>query len=223
MTGFTYEQLKKLPVYRVAHKMYYNKYPFCVRFKAEKRPNHYYFRNFDLETNVKTFLSGKSAEYRSRYDMSLAIFLLDIDTVEQLYKKFKDRIVSIEAPMNEAQHDKMVEDLNITVRKKLFYKEYRYKIKFCFWKKYNDRGTASVALELLDTCKNSFENENYRLNYSLERLAARAKSGTVHELSPYWGDGTIYFKNYDDVCTIHFLFKNSIDKTTKIVLEKELE
>jgi hypothetical protein len=220
MAEFKYEQLKKLPVYQVAHKMYYNKYPFCVRFKAERKPNHYYFRNFDLETNVKSFLVDKGVEYRSRYDLSLAIFLVDIKSVDQLYKKFKDHIVSIEAPMNETQHDKMVEDLNVTVRKKLFYKEYRYKIKFCFWRKTSD---PDKAFEVIETCRTSFEKENYRFNYSFERLAARAESGTSHKLTTFWGDGTIYFKDYNDVCTMHFLFKDSISKTTKIILEDELK
>jgi hypothetical protein len=223
MAEFKYEQLKKLPVYKVAHKMYYNKYPFCVRFKAEQKPNHYYFRNFDLETNVKSFLVNKDAVYRSRYDLSLAIFLLDIKAVDQLYQKFKNHIVSIEAPMNETQHDKMVEDLNITVRKKLFFKEYRYKIKFCFWRSTSGPDT---AFEVIETCRTSFEKDNYRFSYAFERLVSHMESELshkLHKLTSFWGDGTIYFKNYDDICTMHFLFKDSISKTTKIILEDELK
>jgi hypothetical protein len=90
-------------------------------------------------------------------------------------------------------------------------------------------------IDMLETCEASFEKDSYRLNPTLrnyirnKQMEEEAQNKTpqslfrMHRWIPYSGTATIYLKEYDDVCTLHMLFKNIITSTTKIILKSELE
>lgn len=238
MTNLTFEQLKKLPQYKIAHKMYYKKFPFCVRFYSRLQNYDRWDFNSDAfkadlfaTAEVKRWLKRYTDfEYRTRHDCHLALYLKDIDAVSRVFNRYKDEINIIEGPVSEKHQDTMVSDLNVTVREKLFYNEYRYKVS-----SYLYRPSMDAWIDMLETCEASFEKDSYRLNPTLrnyirnKQMEEEAQNKTpqslfrMHRWIPYSGTATIYLKEYDDVCTLHMLFKNIITSTTKIILKSELE
>lgn len=233
MTKFTYTQLKKLPVFIKAHKMYYKKYPFCVRFKAiDFFQSDGFAEHARNAREIKSFLTRHDVNHRSRLDYHLAIYLLDLDSVFLLYNKLKDDIVSIEGPLNETHYNVLNDDLNVVVRDKLFYNKYRYKISSKFVHTESDQLNG-----LIDTC-NSFEKDSYKFNKVIDSyiknkmldeatnknyVSSRSLYRSRYRYMNYIETATIYLTDYDDVCTLHFMFKNIISSTVKIVLTDEVK
>lgn len=235
MTKLTYAQLKKLPQYQIAHKMYYKKYPICVRFpNAIYAGSHWGSEQWASETKkaseVKHWLRKYcDFDYRTRYDYHLAVYLKDIESLSKVYYRYKTEIQTIEAPATESHHDLMITDLNITVREKLYYKDYRYKVSSFLY-----RNQMDSWLELIDVVESSFEKDSYLMNTTLRNYIKNKKLDQeiqtkspksllrMHRWLPYSGTATVYLKEYDDVCTLHMMFKNIISDTTKIVLKSEL-
>ena len=239
MTKLTYSQLKNLPQYQTAHKMYYKKYPICVRFSRPLQDVSLWGRTEWTEARTESVKKTSEIkrwlrkccdfDYRTRYDYHFAIYLKDIEALDKIYQRYKKEITVIEAPATESHRDMMIEDLNITVREKLFYSDYRYKIS-----SYLYRNNMDVWLEMIDVIESSFQEESYRMNPTLRNYAENKKldeklqSGSqtrslrMRRWLPFSGTATVYLKEYDDVCTLHMMFKNVISSTTKIVLKNEL-
>jgi hypothetical protein len=216
--------------------MYYKTYPICVRFTRSLWDSEEWTKarteSVKKASEVKRWLR-KCCDFdyrtRGRYDYHFAIYLKDIEALDKIYQRYKKEITVIEAPATESHRDMMIEDLNITVREKLFYSDYRYKIS-----SYLYRNDMDVWLEMIDVIKNSFEEESYRMNPTLrnyvenkkldEKLQSRPQTGSLimRRWLPFSGTATVYLKEYDDVCTLHMMFKNVISSTTKIVLKSEL-
>jgi hypothetical protein len=234
MTISTFEQLKKLPQYKIAHKMYYKKYPICIRFSSDEHNGMTgilaWSSSLKKAIEIKSWIQENcKGDYRTRHDYHLAVYLKDIEMLNKIYQQYKKIITSIEAPSTESHHNKMIDDLNITVRDKLFYNEYRYKIK-----SYLYRADMDQWEELIDVIEGSMEADSYRMNPMLreykqnKRLDEDVKSKSpqsilrMHRWIPYSGTATVYLKEYDDVCTLHMMFKDIITSTTKIILKSEL-
>jgi hypothetical protein len=173
---------------------------------------------------IKKYVKTLNLEHKSRVDTHLALYLLDLESVSLIYEKYKDQIEIIESPLNETQKEVMLDDLNVIVKEKLFYNKYRYKINFGF-----RRNDVLILNTLFETCNDSLGLENYKyasnfLYYKniLDKIGTPTPGQQIGRL-PYYGTASIYFKEYEDVCTFHFLFKNNIAKTHKIVLKKELD
>ena len=222
MKKLTFEQLKKLPQYKVAHKVYYKKYPFCVRFNEDIKITSYYDHRYTswistARERKKWILKNINHSHRSRFDCHAAFYFEDISDVAVVFEKFKDEITTIEAPVNENHKDTIVSDLNITTRKSLFYKEYRYKIQlYSFYRGYYKNAVSIDDLkEFLSLCKD-FDDGSYKLNSFLSTYS-------VNGIRPYYGSGAVFLKNYEDVCALHLIHKNIILSTTKIILIDELE
>jgi hypothetical protein len=234
MAILTFEQLKKLPQYKIAHKMYYNKYPICVRFVSTMTTYSYgteaWLDDLKQSKEVRAWLKKYCEfDYRTRHDYHLAVYLKDVEGLSKIYQRYKKIIVAIEAPANESHHEKMIDDLNITVRDKLFYNEYRYKIKSYLYRADMDRWE-----ELIDVVESSMDEDSYRMNPMLReykqnkqldeemQLNSTQSILRMHRWLPYSGTATVYLKDYDDVCTLHMMFKSIITSTTKIILTSEL-
>ena len=88
--------------------------------------------------------------------------------------------------------------------------------------------------ELYEFVLNSFDDNSYMLNntvksYSrLKALENKFSPSTINNslwqrrFIPYTATGTVYLKDYDDVCTIHLMFKQHITSSAKVVLTSEL-
>lgn len=232
-----YEQLKNLSQFKIAHKLYYKKYPFCVRLFSSVGIHRWdfasedWFRDYRRTSEVRRWLKlHADFDYRTRHDMHLAIYLPDIDALSLVYNRYKNEIETVEGPINEQQTDTMLNDLSITVRDKLFYNKYRYKVSSYLYRSDMDQWT-----DLLEVCESSFEKENYKLNPTLKNyihnkmIDQEMRNKQPRSLFrgrrwlPYAGTATVFLTDYDDVCTLHLMFKNIISDTTKIILKSELE
>lgn len=239
MATLSFQQVKKLPQYQMAHKLYYKKYPICVRFFSSCNTHRWHdavaleewrkdlYRYGEITRWLKVHLK---CEYRTRHDGHLAVYLPDLEALSKVFYRYKNEIQTIEAPSNETHRDTMINDLNIIVRDKLFYKDYRYKVSSYLYRRDMDNW-----IELLEVCESSFDENSYKLNPTLKNyIQNKMTEQEMQQLSPsslfkmrrwvpYSGTATVYLKEYDDVCTLHMLFKNIITSTTKIVLKSELE
>jgi hypothetical protein len=90
--------------------------------------------------------------------------------------------------------------------------------------------------EIAEFVTDNFEHGTYKLNsiiteYPRLKLIALGRKAVAAGLvwynhtntMPYVSTGTVYLKNYDDLCTIHMMHKSKITETVKIVLTHEIE
>jgi hypothetical protein len=144
---------------------------------------------------------------------------------------FSKHIVDVAGPYSEKHKDAMLTDLTLLVRDILFHKQYRYKVSFRLF-----RNDMDFFEEIAEFVTDNFEHGTYKLNsiineYPRLKLIALGRkavaAGAVwHQSSstmPYVSTGTVYLKNYEDLCTIHMMHKSKITETVKVVLTHEIE
>jgi hypothetical protein len=228
MTKLTYEQLKNTDQYRVVQKLFYKRYPIAVRFFRSEN-SLIDFSAYQKIREIKRWLKvNNSFDYRTRIDYGLSIYLPDMESLSRVFNRYRYEIEFIDAPLSDKHHDVMVNDLTIVVRKKLYYNTYRYKVSSNLWRndmvKWND---------MITLCQDSFDQTDYKLNNILsfylnykDDINATTQNGLLWPYRPrlpYNATGTIYLKNYDDVCTLHLICKPIITSTSKVTLISELE
>ena len=125
----------------------------------------------------------------------------------------------------------MLSDFTLLVKDKLWYNQYRYKVSFRLTRRDMD-----FFEEIAEFVTDNFEHGTYKLNSVIceyprlklitqgrNQRAASAPWYTPTNALPYYSTGTVYLKNYDDLCTIHMMHKSTITETVKIVLTHEIE
>ncbi len=225
----TYEQLKNKSQYRTSNKLYFNKYPFVVRFFRAEDWNERY-QNYHRIASVKRWLEKNNKfDYRTRVDYGLSVYLADLDSLQRVYNKYYNEIEFVDGPLSEKHQTTLETEPTVSVRKRLFYNQYRYKISSHLLRSEMDKW-----LGIIELCQDSFEQDNYRLNsvmlkyylhykdYDFLRRSSTNGYRKFHMI-PWSGTGTVYLKNYDDLCTLHLMYKSIISSTTKVMLEHELE
>lgn len=236
MTKLSFEQVKQLPNYKIARKLYYKKYPICVRFysSTENRYDNFSSENWRRDLYrygeiTRWIKRNATFDYRTRHDCHLAVYLPDLDAFNLVWSRYRQEIETIEAPASEEHNDTMISDLSITVREKLFYNKYRYKVSSYLYRSQMDKW-----IELLELCESSFDENSYKLNPTLKNyIQNKMTEQEMQKLAPsslfrmrrwipYSGTATVYLKEYDDVCTLHLVFKDIITETSKIILTTEL-
>lgn len=224
----TYEQLKNTSQYRTSNKLYFNKYPFVVRFFRSTDWNERY-QNYYRIAGVKRWLEkNNNFDYRTRVDYGLSVYLADLDSLQRVYNKYYNEIEYVDGPLSEKHQTTLENEPTVSVRKRLFYNQYRYKISSHLLRSDMDKWVGMIEL-----CEDSFEQDNYKLNSMLKWymrykddtfIRRRSMNGYQHyQQMPWSGTGTVYLKNYDDLCTLHLMYKSIITSTTKVMLEQELE
>lgn len=232
MTKLTYEQLKKDSRFTIAMKPWYGKFPFRVSLYGWGTLMHQDWKGVVRRNRqVKARLDESSYEYKHRSDDSFNLYVRDLDAV-QLIVDLADRdILEISGPINESHSDLMIQDLTQSFRNKLFYNRYRYKVS-C--KMYRYEGNMDVFEDIVEFVTSSLDPKTYYLNNTLRQyprwkafeaeLSKTPLNGwSRYRYIPYSATGTVYLMDYDDVCTMHLMFKNEITSTTKVVLIEELE
>lgn len=239
MTISKFEQVRALPGYQISSKLFYKKYPYKInllrhddfyRVKFSNQdlenygintPKSFFNAMYELKSHVSKFLTQENIPCRLRADCSVGIFLEDAESALKVYNRYRDLVSILEGPMNEKQVDTMIEDLNVVVRKSLFHREYRYKLDTSM---YRFEDFSPILKDMISLCENSFEQDSYKLGYSTQRYVDYFnETARTPNYIPYFGNGGFFFKNYQDVCTFHMLFKKYITKTTKTVLHSELK
>jgi|14BtaG_2_1085337.scaffolds.fasta_scaffold00106_11 hypothetical protein len=231
----TYKQLRDIPQYRTTNKLYFKKYPFVVRFFRAADWNDRY-QNYYRIVSVKRWLEKNNHfDYRTRTDYGLSIYLEDLESLYRVYKKYYNEIEFVDGPISDKHQTTMETEPTVSVRKQLFYNKYRYKVSSHLVRSEMDKWTSMIEL-----CQDSFDNDNYKMNSTLKnyinnkeyyknRMGVRGISApsfggyNQYNMMPWSATGTIYLKKYDDLCTLHLMYKNIISSTTKVMLDHELE
>ena len=235
MTKSIYEQLKADSRFTIASKVWYKEFPFRVSFKGWDMFDGGFLNLFHRNSNIKRQMSRLDHEYKSRNDHCFNLYLKEEQALSDVIKYYNDDIIEIQGPLSQNHKDLMVQDLTQSVRKKLFYNKYRYKVS-CHMYKFRDE--MDQFIDIADFVTSSFEPDTYYINSTIRqypRLKAledqykNVGSGSAFRrprwstFIPYSSTGSVYFIDYSDVCTMHLMFKNIITSTTKVVLIEDLE
>jgi len=235
MTKSIYEQLKTDSRFTIASKVWYKEFPFRVSFKGWDMFDGGFLNLFHRNSNIKRQMNRLDHEYKSRNDHCFNLYLKEEQALEDVIKYYNDDIIEIQGPLSQDHKDLMIQDLTQSVRKKLFYNKYRYKVS-CHMYKYRDE--MDQFIDIADFVTSSFEPDTYYINSTirqyprlkaLENQYKNVGSGSAFRrprwsnFIPYSSTGSVYFMDYSDVCTMHLMFKNIITSTTKVVLIEDLE
>lgn len=224
MTQLTYTQLTSLKQFKPVEKLFYKKFPFRATLSGEtlaidKEDDSYFSKMIVLNTlyykKINPWLTNEKIVHKKRSDYSLFLYFLNLEDFSKFYNEYVNLITKIEGPINENQATAMNHDLSIVVRKNLFYKDYTYKLEFnC------NRNELDLYTELDEFCRESLSEGDYRYNFVIKDFIENTYQKTYY---PYWSKGALYLKNYDDLCTLHIMFKSRISETKKVLLTSDLE
>lgn len=233
MTLLTLEQIKNTVPYTMSQKPWYKEYPFRVGFQG-----------WDLFTAsndiagckalhrlIRKTLNAHNIDYKKRDENNYYIYLKTSGDVSLMIELFAKQIIDVAGPYSEKHKDAMLNDVTLLVKNKLWYNQYRYKVSFRLTRRDMD-----FFEEIAEFVTDNFEHGTYKLNsiiceYPKLKLADTFKSKqapnalwyNTTRLMPYVSTGTVYLKNYEDLCTIHMMHKSTITETVKIVLTHEIE
>ena len=233
MTAFTLEQIKSTFPYTVSQKPWYKEYPFRIGFHGWDlfAAVNNISECKTLHRQIRKTLKSHSIDYRKRDDTNYYIYLKTSGDVSLMIELFAKNIVDVAGPYSEKHKDAMLSDVTLLVKDKLWYNQYRYKVSFRLTRRDMD-----FFEEIAEFVTDNFEHGTYKLNsviceyprlkfinQSRNQRAASAPWYATTNLLPYYSTGTVYLKNYDDLCTIHMMHKSTITETVKIVLTHEIE
>lgn len=230
----SFKQLSEDPRFTIATKPWYGKYPFRITFLShgwdgslfDSGWKERYFRN----RSIIKLLDENEEDFRFRNDRNFNIYLKSLESVNYVLSEYSDIILHITGPISQQHSELMMNDLTQSFRDKLFYNQFKYKVSAQIGKW---TGDMDKFLEMSEFVINSFEKNNYYLNSTLKRYPYWKELEELHKNSysygrsfqriPYSATGTVYLKEYDDVCAMHMVFKDIITSTTKVVLIEDLE
>ena len=223
MTKLLFTQLKSDSRYHVTPRAWYRNYTYRIKFDGDNL-----FERLHISKYVSLLIQNQHP-YKSRWaGYNFCIYLQSPEAVFDLLNSFGNTVIEIMGPATPSHASLLVNDETTILRDKLYYGEFRYKISMI---KYRDRDM-KVFGEVHDFILDSFDVNIYRCNSALRnyrRLAEiDSENARKSRSSVYWSNfawratGTVYLKNYDDVCLLHLMFKEHIDSSTKIILIEEL-
>lgn len=235
MTKSIYKQLKDDSRFTIASKVWYKEFPFRVSFKGWDMFDGGFLNLYHRNSTIKRKLTSLEHEFKSRHDRSFNIYVKNEKALADVIYYFNSDISEIQGPMSEDHKDLMVTDLTQSVRKNLFYNKYRYKVS-CHIYRY--RGDMDQFIDIAEFVTSSFDPDTYYLNSAIRQYPRlKALDEQYKNLGPgssfrrprwstfvpFSSTGSVYFIDYDDVCTMHLMFKSIITSTTKVVLIEDLE
>jgi len=236
MTQSALEQLKAHNNYHISKEVWYNKFPYRLSLLGywvdEKTLDKLSLRHSDVyktHVRVKKFLNKSllPIEFRIRSGDAFCVYLKTAEDVTTVMKIIDPIfLLAIHGPISEKQENIMLNDPNVLVKESLYYKKYRYRVDVIRNKK-----NAEFLAELKDFVESNFDVLDYKLNqgfkyyelfHSKNKSASLSIFGSMYT-GPWRYYGSVYLKNYEDLCTLHMMYKNEINKTTKIVTTSEVE
>jgi hypothetical protein len=231
MTKLTLQQLKNHENHKVIKKLYFKKYPYCLRYGNHHSeyidmPLDIRKRNIqDDINNIKAHVRQKfknSKQVRVRHEWtSLSLFFENesdfVDVASSLNRSYKKILFSVETPISNDQIQFMKDNEIVEIREKLIYNKYRYKLES--YRSYTPE-TVDQWIELGKMIQDNFAPEDYKLNYNLYWVLNHPEQ--AHQQLRWIGTLAVYFKNYNDVCSIKFIHNNIIKKMVKVALHSEI-
>jgi hypothetical protein len=231
MTTYTLEQIKSTVPYTVSQKPWYKEYPFRVGFHGWDlfAESDAILEGKTLHRQIRKTLRSHNIDYRKRDDKHHYIYLKTSNDVSLMVELFAKHIIDVAGPYSEKHKDAMLNDVTLLIKDKLFYNQYRYKVNFKVY-----RSDMDFFEEIAEFVTDNFEHGTYKLNsviceyprlklIALGRKAAAAPWYNPSSSLPWMATGTVYLKNYDDLCTIHMIHKARITETVKVMLTHEIE
>ena len=228
MTTLSLEHIRTNTPYTVSQKPWFKEYAFRIAFHG------WDLFNIDSSTvhihkQVRDTLRNSNIGFKQRQDRNYYIYLKSSEDVSLLLEQFENHIIHISGPYSEKHKNTMLSDLSIVVKDNLFYKEYRYKLSFWL-----TRQDMDFFEEISEFVIDNIEYGTYRFNSVIrnypslkERDKMQISPNRWHSLGatiiPFYATGTVYLKSYDDLVTIHMLYKSKITSSVKIVLTTEIE
>jgi len=240
MTLSALEQLKSHKNYHISKEVWYNKFPYRLsllgHWTKEDLLDELGLKHSDVyrtHSVVKKFLIKRTVPIEFRIRSGEHAFCVYLKTAEDIITVMSiiDPVflVEIHGPISEKQESIMLSDVNVLVKESLYYKKYRYKIDVI---RYRDH--AGFLKELKDFIESNFDVSDYKLSqgfrdyevYSSKAIINTGQGATLRGLGLYTGPWryhcAVYLKNYEDLCTLHMMYKKEINKTTKIVTMSEV-
>lgn len=227
----TFEQLNKDTRYTQSEKSWYKHYPFRLSMEgwwlfndernsfATRVPFLREVRNFCAENDMKC-----------RNDSRFQIYCKTLRDVTKVLSRWDEEIIQICGPISQSHHDMILDNLNVVVRDRLYYKDFRYKIS-----SYLYRNEMHNFTDMKSFVVDNFEHDDYKMNPMIKnydrnleletKLSQSSSFGSFawrRRFLPYSGTGTVYFKNYEDMIAYKFAFNEWITDSKKVVLKSEI-
>ncbi len=226
MAVLTLQQIKNLPEFTYATGIYYKKFPWRIQFwQPEFFRRGFYkdlehenawrtcmIRNMDINSLLKNQLGYE--RWKVRRDRKFFVYLTEHNLISKLVDRWGEDILQIQGPINQKHQELMIDNLDLVTKKELWYNKFRYKVSFTRY----GRQTLDILSEIFEFVDETFDANNYQMNHIMKRSIRHIYT---HK-DPYTSTGTIFLKEYDDVATLHLMFKKYITSTKKCVLINEL-
>lgn len=231
MAKLTLQQLKNHENHKVIKKLYFKKYPYCLRYGLHHsqctdmmlRNNPTNIRNDvdDIKAHIRReFKNSKQVRVRQEW-ANISLFFENesdfVDVASSLNRAYKKILFSVETPISDDQIRFMKDNEIVEIRKTLIYNKYRYKLES--YRTYTPE-TVDQWIELGKMVRDNFSPEDYKINFNLSWILNHPEK--AHRDLRWIGASAVYFKNYDDVCSIKFIHNNIIKKMVKVALHSEL-
>lgn len=222
MAKLTLEQIKSRPDFSYSKGIFFKKYPWRVSFWQPDRLFPYNsirnepayrscrIRNMDIESLLHNQLGYEC--WKLRRDSSMFVYLTGSDVISKLIDRWGEDIVQIQGPINERHQELMLSDLTLVTKKKLWYNDFRYKVSFT---RHGGSGMETLS-EIFEFVDSTFEASKYKMNHTMHQSI---KNATIN---PYINTGTVYLTDYDEVATLHLMYKKYITTTAKCILIDEM-
>lgn len=231
---------KLTPTFKHTEKLFYKKFPHRIFFAYDKKDAYDYdllsvieskFKKMHSNKKYRTMAScyypeGFSFEKRVNKCYHGQIFYFDS---QELYDYFlnhnflKHFIVEAQQPINKKQHDDMLDDIKIRVRKKHFFGKYQYKIVFKSYNSRNDiqRNDMDEAREwLINLLKNS-ETVDYA--WKDKPKLQRCFWSDKKEYYPYYPNERLFLNNEKILMAAKLALSQKIKTIEKSVLISDYE
>jgi hypothetical protein len=231
MTLSALEQLKEYKNYQISKEVWYNKFPYRIGLTGYWKTDNGRIglandNIIEMQRRLRKFMKKSAGiEYRIRSDTYFNVYLKTADDVFKIANEVGWNFVEhITGPMSEKQQDTMLADINVIYKNKLYYNLYRYKVDIVCYR--------SEGMDFIDNFRDfiteNFEEGSYKFSNGFSSYDYYFKSSSASPVSifgsiyvPWRIAASVYLKNYEDLCTIHMIYKNDICKTTKVALFSE--
>ncbi len=237
MTLSALEQLKTCKNYQISKEVWYNKFPYRLSLTGywvlhnERKIGLADDNIIEMQRRLRKFMKKSAGiDYRIRSDTYFNVYLKTADDVFKIANEvgwgFVERITG---PMSEKQQDTMLADINVMYKNKLYYNLYRYKVEVMHYRS----SDSDFVMDFKNFITETFDEGAYKLSsgftdyeyYSKPQQVTlqgtRGRSFATTVMGPWRYSLIVYLKNYDDLCTLHMIYKHKINKTTKVKLFSE--
>lgn len=223
----TFEQLRTDWRYTQSQKAWYKHYPFRLSMEGWWLFNddrNSFSKRVPFLREVRTFCAEN--DMKCRNDTRFQIYCKTLNDVDKILSEWNEEIIEITGPINQSHCDLIMDNLNVVVRDRLYYKDFRYKISSHLYREdmHNFTDMKEFIIGNFDyrDYKLSGLLKNYEKKLTLENNAILTHNVWSRSYIPYRGIGTAYFKNYDDMIAFKFTFNEFITDSKKVVLKTEV-